>query len=117
MLATVGVYAYVGQLVPQFEEHPPAKKVIREGTAPEELVAIGQELLRSKGGCLICHKDTETGNERGTDLRQAAGRAPSRKPPLSGEDYLLESLTDPDAFLVEGYPKRMPSALRSRQPT
>lgn len=112
MLAVVGTYAYVGQLVPQFEEHPPAKKVITPQTPPEELAAIGRELLHGKGGCLICHKDAETGNERGPDLRQAAGKAPLRKPGMSGEAYLIESMVTPDAFIVPGYPKMMPPALK-----
>lgn len=111
VVGVVSVYAYVGQLVPQFEEHPPAKRVITVQTPADELVELGQELLRGKGGCLICHKDSETGNERGPDLRQAAAMAASRKPGLAAEDYLLESLADPDAFLVEGYPKMMPSAV------
>ena len=65
MLAVVGIYAYVGILLPQFEEHPPKKRVITVQTPPDELVAIGQELTRGKGGCLVCHKDAETGNVRG----------------------------------------------------
>lgn len=112
MLVVVGIYAYVGQLVPQFEEHPPKKKVITPETGKEELVSIGQEILRGKGGCLICHKDSETGNERGPDLRQAAGKAATRKPGMSAEAYLLESLITPEAYLVPGYPKMMPSALK-----
>lgn len=112
MLAVVGTYAYVGQLVPQFEEQPPAKRVITPQTPPQELAAIGQEVLHTKGGCLICHKDAETGNERGPDLRQAAGKAPTRKPGMSGEAYLLESIITPDAFIVPGYSKMMPPALK-----
>lgn len=110
MLAVVGTYAYVGQLVPQFEEHPPVKKVITPQTPPQELATIGQELLRNKGGCLICHKDAETGNERGPDLRQAASKAPTRKSGISGEAYLLESIIAPEAFIVPGYSNMMPPA-------
>ena len=112
VVAVVGIYAYVGQLVPQFEEHPPKKRVIAVETDREELAAIGQELLRGKGGCLICHKDSETGNIRGPDLRQAAGAAANRKPGVNAEAYLLESLREPAAFLVPGYPNMMPSALK-----
>ncbi len=115
LLVTVSTYSYVGQLVPQFEEHPPAKKVIAASTPPAELAAIGEELVRVKGGCLICHKVAETGNERGPDLRKAAGQAALRKPGKSGMDaeaYLLEAITEPDVFLVPGYPKMMPSALK-----
>ena len=112
LLATVSIYSYVGQLVPQFEEYPPAKKVITVSTPPVELAAIGEELVRVKGGCLICHKVTETGNERGPDLRKAAGQAATRKPGMDAEAYLLEALTQPEVFLVPGYPKMMPSALK-----
>jgi mono/diheme cytochrome c family protein len=111
MLAVVGIYAYVGQLVPQFEEHPPAKKMITAQTAPEELAKIGEELLRGKGGCLVCHKVTEAGNERGPDLRKAAPTAEKRRPGTA-ETYLIESLVAPDAHVVEGYPNIMPSALK-----
>ncbi|MGQ0685479.1 c-type cytochrome [Bradyrhizobium sp.] len=112
VLLIVSAYAYLGQLVPQFEEHAPAKRTISVDTNAEELASIGRELLRGKGGCLVCHKDGETGNERGPDLRQALARAASRKPGMSAEDYLLESLTTPDAFVVTGYPNIMPSALK-----
>ncbi|OGT91846.1 MAG: hypothetical protein A2514_06260 [Gammaproteobacteria bacterium RIFOXYD12_FULL_61_37] len=112
LLVTVSTYSYVGQLVPQFEEHPPAKKVITVSTPPAELAVIGEELVRVKGGCLICHKVTETGNERGPDLRKAAGQAATRKPGMDAEAYLLESITTPDAFIVDGYSKMMPSALK-----
>lgn len=112
VVATVSVYAYVGQLVPQFEEHPPKKTRIAADMPSDELVAAGQELLRGKGGCLVCHKDQEQGNLRGPDLRQAAGKAATRRPGLGGEAYLIEALVDPDAHLVEGYPKMMPSSMR-----
>lgn len=111
-LGVVGIYAYVGQLVPQFEEHPPAKRIITAGMPAAELAAIGEELLRGKGGCLVCHKVTEAGNERGPDLRKAMTAAASRRPGVSAEAYLTESLTEPDAFFVPGYPKMMPSALK-----
>lgn len=112
LLAVVSTYAYVGQLVPQFEEHPPAKKLITVSTPAAELAAIGEEMLRTKGGCLICHKVTETGNERGPDLRQAADKAATRKPGMSAEAYLIESLVQPEVFLVPDYPKMMPSAMK-----
>ncbi|MBN8477707.1 MAG: cytochrome c [Burkholderiales bacterium] len=112
VVATVGVYAYVGQRVPQFEEHPPKKRVITAQTPADELVEAGREIVRGKGGCLVCHKDTERGNERGPDLRQAAGKAAQRKPGLGALPYLVESLVEPDVFLVDGYPRMMPSAIK-----
>ncbi len=110
MLATVSLYTYVGQLVPQFEEHPPKKQVITPETPTSELVGIGQDLLHGKGGCLVCHMDADGGNNRGPDLRQAAAAANKHKPDMSAEAYLMESLLHPDDFLVPGYPRMMPAA-------
>jgi mono/diheme cytochrome c family protein len=110
VLGVIGIFAYVGQLLPQFEEHPPAKRAIGVTTSPQELAAIGEELVRVKGGCLVCHKVVDRGNERGPDLRQAAPKAAARKTGMAAEAYLIESLVDPNAFLVPGYPKMMPSA-------
>lgn len=112
VLVVVGAYAYVGQLVPQFEEHPPKKRTIARETAPADLVAIGEELLHGKGGCLICHKVSESGNDRGPDLRQAAAKAPTRRPGMEPGAYLLESLLQPSAYLVPGYPNIMPPATK-----
>lgn len=112
VLVVIGIYAWVGQLVPQFEEHPPAKKVITPQTTPADLVAIGEELVRVKGGCLVCHKVIEVGNERGPDLRKAAAAAAGRKAGTDAQAYLIESLVDPNAFLVPGFPKMMPSAVK-----
>lgn len=112
MLVVVSIYAYVGQLVPQFEDHPPAKKLITISTPTAELAAIGEELLRVKGNCLICHKVVEAGNTRGPDLRKAAGQAATRKPGMDAEAYLIESMITPDAYLVPGFPKMMSSVTR-----
>jgi mono/diheme cytochrome c family protein len=110
VLAVIAIFAYVGQLLPQFEEHPPAKRVITTQMSPAALAAAGEELVRVKGGCLVCHKVGERGNERGPDLRQAAPKAGSRRPGMGAEAYLIEALVDPNAFLVPGYPRMMPSA-------
>jgi mono/diheme cytochrome c family protein len=112
VLAVVGAYAWIGQLLPQFEEHPPAKKTIAPDMPADELVAIGEELVRGKGGCLVCHKVTEVGNERGPDLRKSAALAATRRSGMDAQAYLLEALVDPGAFVAAGYPNMMPSALK-----
>lgn len=111
-LVVIGAFAYLGQLVPQFVEHPPQKVVITTTTDKADLAEFGKKLVRGKGGCLVCHKDQETGNERGPDLRKAAAQAPSRKPGTAAEDYLIESLKEPGAFVVDGYPNMMPAAVK-----
>jgi len=105
-----GFYMYVGQTVTQSEQHPPADLVITPETGPDELASLGEEVVKNKGGCLICHKITETGNERGPDLRGVGARAATRVPGLDAEAYITESLLQPTSFVVEGYPPIMPAA-------
>jgi disulfide bond formation protein DsbB len=64
---------------------------------------MGETLLGGKGGCLLCHKMTDQGNTRGPDLRGVGGRAATRQPGLSAEEYLTESLVDPGAYVVEEF--------------
>ena len=94
-------YGAIGQLwLTQGEEHPPPELQIAVETDIDTLVGMGETLLKTKGGCLLCHKITEQGNTRGPDLRGVGGRAATRKPGLSAEAYLMESLVEPGAYVV-----------------
>ncbi len=94
-------YMGIGQFyLTQSEEHPPPKLSITVETDIDTLVGMGETLLKAKGGCLLCHKITELGNTRGPDLRGVGGRAGARKPGMSAEAYLTESLVDPGAYVV-----------------
>lgn len=103
-------FMYIGQTLTQSEQHPPPQLEITPETDHETLVGMGEELVTAKGGCLICHKIAESGNERGPDLRGVGGRAPTRVADLGAEAYLLQSLQQPSAYLVEGFPNIMPVA-------
>lgn len=97
-------YGAIGQLwLTQGEEHPPPELQITVETDTDTLVGMGETLLKTKGGCLLCHKITEQGNTRGPDLRGVGGRAATRKPGLSAEAYLMESLVEPGAYVVEEF--------------
>ena len=99
-----GFYGGVGQFwLTQSEDHPPPELQITVDTDTDTLVGMGETLVRNKGGCLLCHKITEQGNNRGPDLRGVGGRAAVRKPGMSAEAYLMESLVEPGAFVVEEF--------------
>ena len=87
----------------QAEEHPPPELEITVHTDTDSLVSMGRTLLGSRGGCLLCHKISERGNTRGPDLRGVGARAASRKPGMSAEAYLVESLVNPGAYVVEEF--------------
>ncbi len=75
-------------------------------------VDAGKELFTNKLGCASCHKDDGTGG-RGAALKGIFGK-PVR---LNGggtvaaadDNYLRESILNPGAKLVEGYPAIMPT--------
>ncbi len=94
-------YMSIGQFyLTQAEDHPPPELEIAVDTDVDTLLGMGETLLGGKGGCLLCHKITDQGNTRGPDLRGVGGRAGTRKPGMSAEAYLTESLTDPGAYVV-----------------
>ena len=68
----------------------------------------GRLIFTSKG-CAGCHSikgiSTETD---GPDLTNIATVATTRKPFLTAEDYIKESIEDPGAFVVEGWKPLMP---------
>jgi len=70
----------------------------------------GQSIFTSLG-CGSCHTFTPAGTngQTGPDLDELADVAGERKPGTSAEDYVRESLTDPNAFVVEGFQGVMPS--------
>jgi cytochrome c2 len=69
------------------------------------------EQIFTAAGCAGCHEFAPAGSN-GTigpsldDLKSAAG---TREPGTSAEDYVRESLTAPDAYLVEGFGNVMPA--------
>lgn len=86
------------------------------GTVAEEaslatLRARGRDLFFDRGRCVACHKIAGKGDkERGPNLGIGGGfsdpvavRAAQRKPDLEPIEYLVESIVDPDAYVVEGY--------------
>lgn len=63
----------------------------------------GRSLFFTKG-CVSCHgKEQRPVAEVGPDLRGLASRAASRKPGMSAEAYVRESIRTPSAFIVPGY--------------
>jgi mono/diheme cytochrome c family protein len=104
VILIAGFYGGIGNLwLTQTEEHPPPELQIAIDTDIDTLIGMGETLVKTKGGCLLCHKITEVGNTRGPDLRGVGGRAATRKPGLSAEAYLMESLLEPGAYVVEEF--------------
>ncbi len=111
-LLVMGVYTYVANSIPQIESRPPQELSLEGGNVTtEQLVKAGEEIFKGKGTCLICHAIGQKGT-RAPDLAGVGARAGKRKPGMSAKAYLIESLLDPGAYLVEGYPNIMPKVDR-----
>ena len=108
VLATTGFYAYVGQMVPQKEVLPPQETALGGMMTTADLVKVGREIMEGKGLCLTCHTIGKSGALRFPDLAGIGARAATRVPGMNDVDYLAQSLYDPIAFIVEGFPPAMP---------
>jgi mono/diheme cytochrome c family protein len=108
VLATTGFYAYVGQMVPQREVQPPKEADLTGDLSTADMVKIGREIMEGKGLCLTCHTIGQTGALRFPDLAGIGTRAGSRVPGKSDVEYLVESMYEPTAYVVEGFPPAMP---------
>lgn len=75
-------------------------------------IARGRQVYRATG-CASCHDAGLFNLFRpvGPPLDRAGRVASERVPGMSAEDYLRQSLTDPGAYVVPGYPDSMPRGL------
>jgi cytochrome c553 len=90
--------------------------VLAIACAPEpvatEQIARGRQVYRASG-CASCHEGSPFNLFRpvGPPLNEIGLIGAERIPGLSAEDYIRQSLTDPGAYLVPGYPDSMPRGL------
>lgn len=82
-----------------------------DASSPEQLAEKGKEITLNKGQCMTCHRIGETGEgQLGPNLEGIGAAAGSRVADMTDIDYLAQSLYDPAAFVVEGFPPMMPPA-------
>ena len=108
-LVVMGGYSWFANSIPQIESKPPQELSLEGGNVtPAQLVKAGEEIYKTKGTCEICHRIGQKGT-RAPDLAGVGARAAKTKPGMSAKAYLIESLINPGAFIVEGYPPIMPA--------
>ena len=108
-LVVMGGYSWFANSIPQIESKPPQELSLEGGNVtPAQLVKAGEEIYKTKGTCEICHRIGQKGT-RAPDLGGVGARAAKTKAGMSAKAYLLESLIQPSAFIVEGYPPIMPA--------
>jgi cytochrome c2 len=108
-LVVMGAYTGYANLIPQIESKPPQELSLEGGNVtPAQLVKAGEEIYHTKGTCEICHRIGQKGT-RAPDLAGIGSRAAKTKPGMSAKAYIIESLLQPTAYIVEGYPPIMPA--------
>lgn len=75
-------------------------------------VAEGKRVFSQN--CGSCHAIDPDTVIVGPSLAGIAGRAETRLVGVSGRDYLLQSILNPEAYLVEGFDKLMPTDFGKR---
>ena len=111
-LLTVGLFsAYSNFGIPQIEPAPPPEpeKIDLGAMTMDRFVALGEKIYNGRGTCTLCHNELG----RAPMLDTAAGLVAERiaDPRYKGEadnneDYLIESLIKPSAFVVAGFGKK-----------
>ncbi|MBI2154058.1 MAG: c-type cytochrome [Candidatus Rokubacteria bacterium] len=111
-LLVMGAYTYYANSIPQLQSKPPEELSLEGGNVtPEQLVKAGEGIFKEKGTCEVCHRIGQKGT-RAPDLAGIGATAAKRKPGMTAKAYIIESLLDPGAHLVEGYPNIMPKVDR-----
>ncbi len=110
VLATTAFYTYVGQMGPQKEVLAPQETKLGGELSTADMVKVGREIMEGKGICLTCHTIGKTGALRFPDLGGIGAQAKNRVPGMSDVEYLTQSLYEPFAFVVPGFPPAMPPA-------
>jgi len=108
VLGTTAFYGYVGQMVPQKEVQAPKETALGSDMTTADMVKVGREIMEGKGICLTCHTVGKTGALRFPDLGGIGARAGNSVPGLSDVEYLAQSLYEPTAYVVPGFPPAMP---------
>src|SRR5439155_26594240 len=119
VLLIVGLFVALGQKVPQIASYPPKEFSEEEfqKMAQAQLLEKGRQVFGTGGErCSQCHIIGQGTPGRGPNLAGVGARAVERARkraqqtgrPYAAEDYIFESMIEPQAYIVKGYPPIMP---------
>jgi mono/diheme cytochrome c family protein len=117
--AVLAFYTTVARIIPQLQSAVPEDLALGSNVTPEELVAAGEKVYNGAGGCTACHG---LGTRAPNLLTDQGGEGPigqrcgTREPGKDCKAYLHEALTNPGAYLVDGFTNIMPDMSRQLSP-
>ncbi len=98
---------------PQITSPPPVTDAPTDDT-PAVSSDDGEALFTGSGGCAACHTiEGLTLGPIGPDLTHIGTDAGTRKPGVSAEDYIIESIREPEAFVPEDVVRATPGLMTS----
>lgn len=117
VLVVVGIFVFIGNTIPGSDKDSRPPTALTQETfaalGPEALLATGRQLFGSAGDrCSQCHMISGP-KGRGPNIGGVGARAAGRKKGLSAEQYIMESLIEPKAFVVDGFSPIMPEVYKS----
>ncbi len=103
------------------EAMPEATEAAAEEGGEQDLVAMGKELfnqnpLGMNAGCVTCHSLEPGVQLVGPSLAGIATTAAQRVEGMSAEEYIRQSITDPNAYTVEGFAEGLMPAYSDLSP-
>jgi mono/diheme cytochrome c family protein len=116
VLGTILFFTLLANAIPQVQSEVPEDLVLTGDVTPEALVAAGEQLFYGAGACSACHGTGARAPNLVTDERGTGpigARCGERVAGMSCQEYLYESLVDPNAYVVSGYDPIMPDASRT----
>lgn len=82
---------------------PPTAQSAAAGDAAAGEALFKQPTINSAPGCPVCHSTEPNQAGVGPSLAGVASRAGQRVAGQSAEDYLRQSILNPNAYIVRGY--------------
>lgn len=108
ILLAVAGFIGVSFLVPQISTEDEGGVKDFSKMTQAEFVKSGEDIFNTKGTCIVCHSIGPRATARCPDLAGIGSLAVARKQGMDALQYLTESLTDPAAYVVEGFGAIMP---------
>jgi mono/diheme cytochrome c family protein len=115
VVGTVVFYAFLANAIPQVQSEVPEELTLGASASADELVAAGESLFQGAGGCTACHGlGTRAPNLRADEggTGTIGARCGSRVAGENCEEYLWQSMIEPNAYVVAGYDPIMPDIRR-----